>query len=671
MQKHGNGLLTGISAALLIAVIFFGISITTSTDRYRFALEDFRRTLQDLQDQSPATPAAMPAQERKVLQKEIADTLELLREVTDKNSRHISVKSKNTHDIGPLLSAATEKLEALSARLSDAGGDAVIPGANARFYDPAAISGDRMVTAIPTDIGNLNPLTSNEATVSSFWALANAALTERNLENPDHFEPLLAESWTESADHLTWRIKLRKGILWHDFTDPVTGKEWKNVPVTASDFKFYVDAVKNPDVDCAPLRGYLGGIKEVRILNDREFEVVWNTPYFLAREITLGLTPLPRHFYHAYEGPFDGKRFNDDNARNRMIVGCGPYRMTQWERGKHVVFQRFEKYFGRFCGIMPPIRTCVFRIIQHPSTRLQALISGDIDRNSLTPEQWLNNTSSAPFQDGTIRKLQYPSMSFNYIGLNLKNPLFKDRRVRVALSHLIHRERLKNDVFHGLAHPVSGTFFMDSPAYDKSILPYPFDVVKAKAMLNDAGWRDTDGDGILDKDGQPFKFTLIFPGSNPNYVRMAPILKEDFAAAGVQLELLSMEWSVVIQRMEQRNFEAVMAGWTTPLTSDPYQLWHSDNASAAGSSNFISFADPEADKLIEQIRSSFDDAARNRAYHQFHKLLHEEQPYLFLFSQNNLLGISGRYKNLRVFPLGVENQILWTPRGQQKTVSGL
>ncbi len=592
---------------LTAAVIFFGVAIVTGIDQYRFVLEDVKKILRTV-------PAANFSAGKEV--------------------NYIST------------------------------------AANAKYYDPAAVSGDRMIVAIGADVGNLNPLTSQDSTVSALWSLANPSLTERNFENPDSFEPLLAESWSISNDRMVWRIRLRKDLYWHDFTDPVTGKEWKNIPVTSADFKFYVDAVQNPDVDAAPLRGYLSGISEIRIFNDREFDVIWKEPYFMARDITLGLSPLPRHLYHAYEGVFDGKKFNDDNERNRMIVGCGPYQFVKWEKGKRIVFERFEKYFGRNCGIMPAIRHYVFEIIQHPSTRLQALISGDIDQNNITPEQWLNKTDSPAFRD-SLRKIKYPSLTYNYIGLNLKNPLFQDRRVRVALSHLIDRERLVKDVYRNLARPVSGGSFMDSPAYDKSIKPYPFDVEKAKFLLAEAEWRDTDGDGILDKDGQPFRFTLMFPGVNPNYTKLAPILKEDFAKAGIQLELLSLEWSVVVQRLEQRKFEATMMGWTTPLTSDPYQLWHSDQLNRTGSSNFISFSNPEADRLISIIRTTADDQERRKAYHAFHRLLHEEQPYLFLFSPYSLQIISSRYRNLQVFPTGVPDQLLWTPQNQQKSVPGL
>ncbi len=637
-----NKVLTVFVILLTISVIFFGFAIVTSADRYRFALEELKKELQT-------------AQERPVFLKNDG-------KMTEPEAAQVKGANAEYYALSPLKNDG--KMTGPAA--------AQIKGANAEYYDPSAVSGDRMITAIGADVGNLNPLTNQEATVSALWSLANSSLTERNFANPELFEPLMAESWSISKDRMVWRIRLRGGIYWHDFTDPVTKKEWKKVPVTSADFKFYVDTVQNPDVDAAPLRGYLSGIKEIRIFNDREFDVVWKEPYFLARDITLGLSPLPRHLYHAYDGKFDGKKFNDDNVRNRMIVGCGPYRLLKWEKGKRIVFERFENYFGRSLGIMPPIRKYVFEIIQHPSTRLQALVSGDIDQNNITPEQWLNNTGLPAYREGgTLKKIKYPSLTYNYIGLNLKNPLFHDRKVRVALSHLINRNRLLTDVYRDLARAVSGGFFMDSPAYDKTILPYPFDIEKAKRLLAEAGWKDTDGDGILDKDGQPFRFTLMFPSVNPNYVKLAPILKEDFAKAGVQLELLSLEWTVVIQRLEQRKFDAAMMGWTTPLTGDPYQLWHSDQLKNPGSSNFISFSNPEADRLIELIRTTPDDQERLNACHLFHRLIHEEQPYLFLFSPYNLQVISSRYRNLKVFPAGVPDQILWTPRNEQKSVPGL
>ncbi len=544
--------------------------------------------------------------------------------------------------------------------------------ANAQYYDPEAEQGGRIVYASAADSGNLNSIVSSDSQVSSFWSLAMDSLAEPDYGDPNLYKPMLAESWSLSDDKLVWTIKLRRGILWHDFKDPVTGKEWKNIPVTAHDFKFYLDVVKDETVDALPLRGYFASIQEIKVINDLEFQVVWNEKYFLSKDITLGLTPLPRHLYNA-DGKFSGARFNGDTERNRMIVGCGPYQFVRWENGKRVTFRRFEKYYGKRLGIMPPIRQISFDLIKHPGTRLQALVSKDLDNLNLSPEQWINNTSGAAFDEktGWIRKIKYPAYAYSYIGLNQKNPLFQDKKVRQALSHLIDRKRILKDVYFDLARPVSGPFFPDSPAYDKSIAPYAFSVETAKKLLAEAGWKDTDGDGVLDKDGEPFHFTILNPNVNTTYQKILPILKEDMAKAGIRMDALSLEWSVVLERIDKRHFDAAMIGWTSGMRPDPYQLWHSGTADLPSSSNFISFRNREADKLIEAIRVEFNDAEREKLYHAFHKLIHEEAPYLFLFSPYNLNALSSRYRNVRVFPGGIPDRLLWTPSKQQLSVPGM
>ena len=545
--------------------------------------------------------------------------------------------------------------------------------ANRQYYDQNADQGGRLITAFGADVGNMNMLVTNDAYVSEIWSKTMDSLADRDYadDGSGALKPMLAESWTISPDKLKYRIKLRRGVLWHDFRDPVTGKEWKNREVTAHDFKFYLDVVKNEDVDCAPLRGYLKDIDRIDVINDHEFEVIWNKPYFLAEDISLGLIPLSRHLYHAYEGPFYGKKFNDDHERNRMVVGCGPYRFDKWEKGRRIVLRRFDNYYGRNLGIMPPIETIAFDIIQHPNTRLQALLSNELDLDSLSADQWVNRTGTREFQkDGSLEKLQYPSSMYSYIGLNQKNELFRDKRVRQALSHLVNREKILKDVFFNLAEMVSGPFPKTSASYDQSIRPYSFDVEKAKLLLAEAGWKDTDGDGILDRDGKPFRFTLIYPNVSVSNQKMLPIIKEDMAKAGIQMDLLGIEWSVLVQRLEKKQFDACTLAWTGTLKPDPYQLWHSSLAEVNASSNHIAFANPKADELIEKILLCFDPAERNRLYHEFHRLIHDEEPYLFLFAPHSLVAVNKRYNNRRVFRDGLKTNILWVERNRQLQVPG-
>lgn len=545
--------------------------------------------------------------------------------------------------------------------------------ANFAFYDPQSQPGGRLISASASDTKNMNELITNDAFLSMLSSFTQDAISERNYKDIGKFEPKLAESWERLDDGLRFRIHLRKGVFWHDFTDPVTKKEWKDVEMTAEDFKFYVDVIKNPKTDCAPLRPYLADLDRIEVRGKYEFDVVWKKKYFLSEEITLQLSPLPRHLYHAYPGPFDPEKFNNDNERNRIMIGVGPYRFDRWDKGRRIILKRWNKYYGARLGVMPALEDVVVEIIPHPATQLQSAISRDIDEVSLSPEQWVNGTKGPAFEEktGWLRKVQTPSLAYNYIGFNLKLPVFSDAKTRVALSHLVDRQRVVKELYYGLARPVTGPFFPDSPATDPTIPVREYSVELARKLLAEAGWKDTDGDGILDRNGIPLKFTLIYPNANRIYPRLLPIIRQDMAKAGVKMELQSLEWSVCIQRLEKKSFEACAMGWQGGITPDPFQLWHSSMAEVQGSSNFIGFANKEADKLIEEIRLTFDPEKRKQLYHKFHRLIFEEAPYIFLVSPNSLSAVSKRYRNLQVFALGYPNRILWTPRSQQLAVPGL
>ena len=541
--------------------------------------------------------------------------------------------------------------------------------ANRSSYDPDAVTGGRMIQATEAETGNLNPLTSNEAMAATFNGLCMASLAERDFRHPERFEPLLAESWQISPDRKSYRIKLRKKVFWHDFTDPVTGKRHKDVEVTARDFKFFVDAVKNTDVNCAPLRVYYQYLDGIEIHNDYEFTVKWNKAYYGSMSSTLGMTPLPRHFY-APEGKFDGKKFNDDHKRNRMIVGCGPYIFTRWESGRRLVFRRNPRYFGIRYGAAPSLEYLVFEIIKHPNTRFQALLGGELDRLGLLPDQYVKRTGTPEFRKGILRKFEYLLPQYNYIGYNQKNPLFQDKRVRNALTLLVDRERIRKEIYHNLAETAVCPFMPGSAFLPPDLKPLPYDPEKAKRLLAQAGWRDADGDGILEKDGKKFTFTMMQVANSSIQQRLMPMLKESFAKAGIDMKIRNVEWSVYVQNLNARNYDVCCLGWSSSFDPDLYQVWHSSQIAGEGS-NHISFRNAELDKLLEEMQQEFDMEKRKALGHRIARLLHEEQPYTFLFFPKSLTALSGRYKNVHVFPAGIPDEIMYTPRAQQKQVPGL
>ena len=554
--------------------------------------------------------------------------------------------------------AALEALKRLErSALERAGGVASAAGgapvANAEFFVRGARPGGTLRECIAAEPPNLNPIVTNEATASELYSLCSATLGERSFDKPDgEFEPLLAESWEISPDRMTYRIKLRKGAMWDDYTDPVTQRKVPAREVTAEDFRFFVEVLKDPAVNCAPLRSYYQDLDALEVHGPYEFTVKWKRPFYGSLSATLGMSPLPRHYYHDYPGKFDGRRFNDDHRRNSFIVGCGPYRFERWEKNRRIVFRRNRGYFGIALGAAPALETRIFEVIQLPNTRFQALAAGKLDMLNLTPDQWVRRGSDPLFSSGKFRRFKYPALSYSYIGYNQKSPLFRDRRVRQALTMLVDRKRIIRDVMNDLAIPVKSPFPPGSRYSDPELEPWPFDPARAKRLLAEAGWKDDDGDGILEKDGRKFSFTMLQIANHPTQIRMFPLIKESFGAAGIEMKIQTLEWSVYLERLERRDYEACSLGWTTNFDPDPYQVWHSQGIAPPGS-NHVGYANAELDELIMKLRSEFDPAERVRLARRIERVIHEDQPYTFLYTPYSLAALSARFGNVRVFPVGL------------------
>ncbi len=530
--------------------------------------------------------------------------------------------------------------------------------ANAGYFDPAARIGGKLVSALFADAPGFNPLTMNEATASTIFSLCSATLAERDWQKPEIFKPMLAESWEISPDHLTYKIKLRKNAMWQAYTCPDTGKAIPAREITADDFVFTVEAIKNTDVDCAHLRSYYKDLASVEAVGKYELLVKWKKAYYGSLDCTLTLFPLPREYY-SKNGSFDGKAFNSDHKRNRTIISCGPYLLDSWEKDRKIVLRRNPEYFGIKYGIAPPIESRIFEIIKHPNTQLQALFGNKLGMMNLSAEQWVRRAGEKPFKDGTLRRIRYSGRGYNYIGYNAQNPCFKDADTRRALTLLIDRERILKEILHDCGKIANGPFAPGSAYADAGLKPYRQDVQKAKALLRDAGWRDLDGDGILERDGKPFRFTMLQISGSSTQARILPMVKEFFAAAGIDMRLQTVEWSVYLERLKKRRFDACNLGWTGSIDPDPYQIFHSSQIE--NGDNFVGYKNPEVDRLIVELRGEFDLDKRIKLCHDIERQLYNDQPYTFLFYTDSLVALNSRYRNTRLFPLGLAAMAFWEP----------
>jgi peptide/nickel transport system substrate-binding protein len=382
-----------------------------------------------------------------------------------------------------------------------------------------------------------------------------------------------------------------------------------------------------------------------------------NRVYFKFLEIIGGMEILPEHIY----------KFTDPmefNKKRSNPVGSGPYIFEKWDVGRQVVLKRNDNYWGK----KPKIRQIIYRIITNLTATVQALRAGDIDYMRPMPDQFSELSRDNQFTD-KFRCLSYwhPAVGYFYIGWNQQRPFFKDARVRLAMTHLVDREAIRTYILKNPDVNIpTGPFYVYGRQADPAIKPWPFDPNKAVQLLNEAGWTDHDGDGIRDKDGVKFSFRYMIGSGLYLHEQIAKMVKDQAAKVGIEVSLDPYEWSVFVERLHSRDFDAVNLSWGGGgIQEDPYQIWHSSQIGNRGS-NYVGFNNPQADAIIEEARRTLDENKRNELYHQFHRIIHEEQPYTFVYSRPEQRFLDKRFENVKIHKLGINELEWYVPKDKQK-----
>ncbi|MEN6375102.1 MAG: peptide-binding protein [Smithella sp.] len=454
----------------------------------------------------------------------------------------------------------------------------------------------------------------------------------------------LAESWDVSESGLMITFHLRKGVQWHD------GR-----PFTAADVLFTYQVTTDPKTPTAYAGDFLK-VKKAEVLDDYTFRVTYDKPFAPAL-ISWGAAVLPKHLLAGV-----------DITRSplaRRPIGTGPYKFKEWVAGQKIVLVSNHDYFeGR-----PYIDGHITRIIPDMATLFLELRSQGIDISGLSPLQFTRQTENKLFQNN-FNKYRYLAFTYTYLGYNLKNPLFTDRRVRQAISYAINKEEIISGVLLGLGKPATGPFKPGTWAYNGNVKIYNYNPQKARELLREAGWRDINGDGILDKDGRPFVFELVLSQGNETRQKCAEIIQRQLAEVGISVKIRVLEWAAFINDfINKRRFDTVILGWTIPPDPDAYDVWHSSKT-APEELNFISYKNAEADEMLERGRSTFDQKERKKCYDRFQEILAEDQPYTFLYVPDELIIINKRFRGIEPAPIGLDyNFIKWyVPRDEQKFV---
>jgi peptide/nickel transport system substrate-binding protein len=507
--------------------------------------------------------------------------------------------------------------------------------------------GDWLVWAFPVEPKTLN-LISADVDTFSIWMAFETVFEPLMAYDYDEIKlkPLLAKSYQISDDGLEITFRLRDDIHFSD-----------GVPITADDVIFTYQTIINPKIDALNLASFYVDVEKLERIDDKTVKFYMKRPYFLALEITslwnVGI--YPKHIY-------DFKDPQEFNKRVSNPIGSGPYIFEKWDVGDKIVFRRNENYWGP----KPKIEKVIYKFIVNDKARLQAIRSGDVDIMIPAPEQFAELVKDENFKKN-FRCLAYwnPGTPFFYLGWNENTPFFSDRRVRLAMTEMLDRKALIKHLLKGSGQEITGPFFILSKENDPNIQPWPYDPNKAAQLLDDAGWKDSDGDGIRDKNGVPFRFKFSYAADNGLYQNISNVLKDSAAKVGIDVIPDPMEWSILITRLADQKFEAMIMGWGGAIVDDHYQIFHSSQIGNRGS-NYVGFRNTEADRLMEQIRRTMDEEKRIELSHKLHNLFHYEQPYTFLFARPTYRIVAPRFENVIVHKLGLKEEEWFVPKDKQK-----
>jgi peptide/nickel transport system substrate-binding protein len=548
----------------------------------------------------------------------------------------------------------------------------------------APTTGDWLIVHALSDPEQLNPLTSNDAGSSEVNGYIFEGLLSRDPRTLE-LKPLIAESRPEiSDDKLSYTFKIRKDARFQD------GR-----PVTGEDVLFSVKAIKCPFVNAPFLRVYFNSVIDAQLLDPYTIRFFIREPYFLNESVLGGVTVMPRHYYdrenllHSItvrqlsqdptKLPAEVKKFADlfNRNYNRNPLGSGPYKFSHWKTGSETELTRDTDYWGNGKeGIdQPHVDRLKFRVVNNMDAALTRLKSGSLDyMESLQPVQVVRGTSSERFTR-QFKKYEYYAPTYTYIGWNNDHPIFGDKRVRQAMTYLTNRKQIVDTVLFGLGEVVDSPIYFFRPEYDKALVSYPFDPAKALALLNEAGWKDSDGDGVLDKviDGNriPLRFEIKINAGNTVRESVALVLMDELNKHGIAASVRQLDWTIFLNDVKNHQFDAVVLGWAMSTAEpDAYQVWHSSQAANKGS-NAISYKNPRVDQILEQYRQEFDPQKRIVLYKEFQQILHDEQPYTFLHVRKTVSAVHRRFQGVEVFPDGLKPIDWWVPLMQQKYTNSI
>jgi peptide/nickel transport system substrate-binding protein len=460
------------------------------------------------------------------------------------------------------------------------------------------------------------------------------------------FRGLLAAAWQRDPQGMWIRVRLRDGLRFSD-----------GEPLTSEDVRWsFKDFVFNPSIEAERVRSTLDQIEDVKVIDPLTVEFVFNKALSFNLEYTLGVYVLPKHFYSKLEP-------NQINSATGLLMGSGPFRLerldpeNQWTLGQDLVLVRNENYWGP----RAPLDRLRFKVVVDGTSRLASYQSDEGDMITPTGPQFVKKTKE-PGWDEKNHSLRWVNMRSGYSFIawnqgknNGRQTPFGDKRVRQALTLCLNREQMIKDIWEGVGSVSQGPVNPESPVFASEISPWPFDPARGAALLAEAGWKDRDGDGILENErGERFEFEFTRAGSDELSERLSTFIKDSYAKVGIVMKVKPIDWAAMADILKGRTFDALTMAWSASAPeSDPRQIFHSESIKEGGD-NFAQWNCPAADKAIDGIRSTLRFEERAKVWKEFQAVVHDEQPYTFIRVSPWLRFVKKSIGNVQTHKSGLE-----------------